>query len=167
MKNTPDEPIPYQPHRQGLHSDDKPYPGEPMCYCDQPKSVTPSKADEEKTPGGASSHSLTLNTSNYTGDVRQILLDLLTEYQALERPTNPELLKLHIEAYEDKILDLITTTLHKERQEIVAILNSKELHTLVPYSLYELQKAFENGHNKALREVKSIIQQRDTGSKSV
>lgn len=26
-------------HRQGLHSDDKPYPGEELCYCDE--EVTP------------------------------------------------------------------------------------------------------------------------------
>lgn len=30
----------YQPHRQGLHSDDSPYPGEPMCYCDKPTPTT-------------------------------------------------------------------------------------------------------------------------------
>ncbi len=29
----------YEPHRAGLHSDDRPYPGEPMCYCDKPKEV--------------------------------------------------------------------------------------------------------------------------------
>ena len=26
----------YKPHRIGLHSDDKPYIGEPLCYCDKP-----------------------------------------------------------------------------------------------------------------------------------
>lgn len=39
--------------------------------------------------------------------VRRILLDLLSEYQNLAKPANPELLKLHIEAYEDKVLALI------------------------------------------------------------
>lgn len=29
-------------HRQGLHSDDSPYPGEPLCYCDEDKPSTPS-----------------------------------------------------------------------------------------------------------------------------
>lgn len=41
---TPSPNIPtdsYQPHRIGLHSDDKPYPGEEMCYCDKPKPTEP------------------------------------------------------------------------------------------------------------------------------
>lgn len=41
-------------------------------------------------------------------ELRQILLDLLTEYQTLAKPANPELLKLHIEAYEGKILTLVS-----------------------------------------------------------
>lgn len=30
----------YAPHRQGLHSDDRPYPNEPLCYCDQPTPIS-------------------------------------------------------------------------------------------------------------------------------
>lgn len=39
--------------------------------------------------------------------IRQVLLDLLTQYQELEKPTNPDLLKMFIEASEDKLLDLL------------------------------------------------------------
>lgn len=42
-------------------------------------------------------------------EIRQLLLDLSTEYQQLEKPANPELLKLHIEAYEDKFTQLIAS----------------------------------------------------------
>jgi len=31
-------------HRQGLHSDDRPYPGEPLCYCDE--KPTPHTSEE-------------------------------------------------------------------------------------------------------------------------
>lgn len=30
-------------HRQGLHSDDRPYPGEELCYCDEATPNTDSK----------------------------------------------------------------------------------------------------------------------------
>lgn len=37
-------------HRQGLHSDDSPYPGEPLCYCDEktPTTSTPTDLDKLK-----------------------------------------------------------------------------------------------------------------------
>ena len=35
-------------HRQGLHSDDSPYPGEPLCYCDEDKPSTPSNTSFKK-----------------------------------------------------------------------------------------------------------------------
>lgn len=51
--NTPsNKDEPYKPHRIGLHSDDRPYAGEEMCYCDQPKpNPTPSnnELDDEQT----------------------------------------------------------------------------------------------------------------------
>jgi len=40
--------------------------------------------------------------------IRTLTLNLLSEYQQLETPANPDLLKLHIEAFEDKISQLIT-----------------------------------------------------------
>ena len=36
----------YQPHRIGLHSDDRPYAGEEMCYCDRPKPIKHDSVDE-------------------------------------------------------------------------------------------------------------------------
>lgn len=57
--------------------------------------------------------------------IRQLLLDLLTEYQELEKPANPELLKLHIEAYEDRfealIQEQIIAELEKLKSQNVAI----------------------------------------------
>lgn len=61
--------------------------------------------------------------------IRQLLLDLLTEYQELEKPANPELLKLHIEAYEDRIEALI--------QEQVRLARIDELKQLEPPEQYE------------------------------
>lgn len=58
---------------------------------------------EEKTPEGAFSQTLRLNTTDYTA-VRQVLLVLLTEYKEMDFPANPELLKLHIDAAVDKLV---------------------------------------------------------------
>ncbi len=35
-------------HRQGLHSDDSPYPGEPLCYCDEKTPTTSTPTDLDK-----------------------------------------------------------------------------------------------------------------------
>lgn len=48
---------PYTPHRKGLHSDDRPYPGEEMCYCDQPKADSP--VSDLVSKGGADSEGVT------------------------------------------------------------------------------------------------------------
>jgi len=70
----------------------------------------------KKTPNGASLDSLRLNDL-IIPQIRQMLLDLLSQYQELERPANPELLKLHIEASEDKILATILATVSKHLPE--------------------------------------------------
>jgi hypothetical protein len=40
-----------------------------------------------------------------TKSLRQILLDLLSEYQALEKPANPDLLKIFIDNSEAAIIE--------------------------------------------------------------
>jgi hypothetical protein len=45
-----------------------------------------------------------------TQEIRQLLLDLLSEYRELDFPANPELLKLHI----DNATERITTTIEAE-----------------------------------------------------
>jgi len=42
-----DTPEPYTPHRIGLHSDDRPYSGEPLCYCDKPQDTSLTKITAE------------------------------------------------------------------------------------------------------------------------
>lgn len=61
------------------------------------------KSGTKKTPKGASLETLTLNDIDYKA-IRQVLLDLLSQYQELEKPANPDLLKLHIENAEAKLL---------------------------------------------------------------
>lgn len=77
-------------------------------------------------------------SSNTT--VRQILLDLLTEYQTLEKPANPELLKLHIEAYETRLDALLTSA---RIDEIHKFLNRSDSLSESKYAtrrIAELQK---------------------------
>jgi hypothetical protein len=58
---------------------------------------------KEKSPGGLSSDSLTLNTNSITQSSRQVILDLLSEYRELEKPVNPDLLKIFIDNATDRL----------------------------------------------------------------
>ncbi len=94
--------------------------------------------DNEKTPEGADSYSLRLNTDNYTTEIRQVLLDLLTVYQDTDKPMNPELLKIFIESSEDKIQALIeanyTPNTEVEQQVLIG-----RRESIIPF-----EYAFEN-----------------------
>lgn len=91
-------------------------------------------AQNEKSPEGLSSDSLTLNEHIVT-QVRQELLDLLSEYRELDKPANPELLKLFIEARENRILALFATRTaqleydHRVAENVRLVANSKVFST--------------------------------------
>lgn len=72
----------------------------------------------KKTPEGAFSETLRLNTTDYTA-VRQVLLDLLTEYKELDFPANPELLKLHVDAAVDKLVALMESQAKRELERVL------------------------------------------------
>lgn len=57
-------------HRQGLHSDDSPYPGEPLCYCDEktPTTSTPTDLDNSIIGccgGGLNRHEVCSHVKDY------------------------------------------------------------------------------------------------------
>jgi len=68
----------YVPHRQGLHSDDKPYVGEELCYCDQyikRANATDSGAKVTKS-GESTAFSKLASRSSDTNELEQAITNI-------------------------------------------------------------------------------------------
>lgn len=117
-------------HRQGLHSDDSPYPGEPLCYCDEktPTTSTPTDLDNSIIGccgGGLNRHEVCSHVKDYIQaeivkariETRiDAEMDILMDVQILLMALN----KSKIEQREDA-MDFVTSRLNKRKEDLVAL----------------------------------------------
>jgi len=84
--------------------------------------------------------------------IRTLTLNLLSEYQQLETPANPDLLKLHIEAFEDKISQLITDARVDELEALIEKIECERPDCTTDHS--NLRKKYVTNRIKELKENK-------------